>query len=226
MYVCELTDYGIASSDGSRNLNLFHFTISRGDVCRVQTDFLDDASLFLRALATLTAPIKGSYRFQGTPLDFSDYRNLLPVKRQIGYIAPETAMLSNRTIRQNFLLMRSYFEDSVTLTLDDVVFRLCQQFNLVGKLDLRPAELDPIDLRTAIMIRELTKSPSLLILERPEFFVGQRSLAMFMERFQSMVAARIPVVFLSGDTTLNHRFATREIIIRDKVVTVGDGITE
>ena len=226
MYVCELTDYAIASSNGNRNLNLFHFTISRGDVCSVQTDFLDDASLFLRALATLTVPSKGSYRFQGKRLDFSDYRKLLPVKRQIGYIAPETAMLSNRTIRQNFLLMRSYFEDSLSLTLDDEVFRLCQLFNLVDKLDLRPAQLDPIDLRAAIMIRELTKSPSLLVLERPEFFVGQSSLNMFMDMLQSLFAAHIPVVFLSEDTALNRRFATREITIRDKHITVSDCKTE
>ena len=223
MYVCELTDYAIASANGNRNLNLFHFTISRGDVCRVQTEYLDDASLFLRALATLTAPSRGSYRFQGVPLDFSDYRNLLSVKRQIGYIAPETAMLSNRSIRQNLLLMRSYFEDSLSLTLDEEVFMLCRLFNLVDKLDLRPAELDPIDLRAAIMIRELTKSPSLLILERPEFFVGQSSLNMFMDMLQSLFAAHIPVVFLSGDTTLNRDFATREIVIRDQCITVGDG---
>ncbi|RJP82015.1 MAG: hypothetical protein C4522_04690 [Desulfobacteraceae bacterium] len=222
MYTCELTDYSIASPNGNQNLNLFHITISQGDVCCVRTDSLDDANLFLRALATLTVPVKGSYRFQGALLDFSDYRKLLPIKKQIGYIAQETAMLSNRTIRQNLLLMRSYFEDSLSVTLDDEVFSLCRLFGLVDKLDLRPAALDTIDLKIAMMIRELKKPPGLLILERPELFVGQHNFNLFLDAFQSIVAANIPVVFFSDDGNFINRFTTREIIVKDKNITAVD----
>jgi ABC-type ATPase involved in cell division len=222
MYVSELTDYAIAASNGDRNLNLFHFTISRGDVCCIRTDSLDDAHMFLRALATLVAPEKGIYRFRGRKLDFSDYREILFAKKQIGFIAPETAMLSNRTIRQNLLFMRSYFENSLSITLDDDTFQLCKMFGLVDKLDLRPAALDPIDLRIAITIRELIKPIELLILERPEFFVGQNNFSLFTEVFQTFFRANIPVVFFSEDTSFQRRFSTREIIINEKRITTVD----
>ena len=222
MVICELTDYTIALPNGNQQLNLSHIAISQGDICRVRTDSFDDANLWLRALATLTAPVKGIYRFQGELVDFSDYRKVLPVKKKIGYIGQETAMLSNRTIRQNLLLMRSYFEDSLSVTLDDEVFALCQLFGLVDKLDLRPASLDPIDLRAAMMIRELQKFPRVLILERPEFFVGQNHFGLFLDAFQSIVAANIPVVFFSDDDNFRNRFATREIRITEKTITEGD----
>ncbi|MFH1993907.1 MAG: hypothetical protein ABIK98_16125 [Pseudomonadota bacterium] len=58
--------------------------------------------------------------------------------------------IGRKTIRENLILMKSYFNNSLSLTLDDNAARLCKIFNLQDKLDLRPGELQPVELRTAV----------------------------------------------------------------------------
>ena len=106
MHTHELKNYMVFSEGGERRLSIGEFTLSGTDSCCVRSDSSDDARLFLRALATLVYPVQGTYRYKGSVLDFSDYRRLLPLKRKVGYIASDTAMLSNRTIRENLLLRR------------------------------------------------------------------------------------------------------------------------
>ena len=213
MNVVELTDYAIEPFGTGLGLNDVSFILSKGDVYTIQTDSQDDAHNFLRALATLTPPVGGSYAFKGDKLDFSDYRNLLRYKKQIGYIASDSALLSNRTIRENLLFMRYYFENSLTIDLDDNTAHLCRIFKIEKELDMRPAALNPLDLRLAITIRELAKSPEVLLLFRPEDFVGQTKFDLLMDILKKLVASEIPVVFLSYENGIMETLSNKKIII-------------
>jgi len=224
VYTIELKDYTMISSGGKPGLNLLHLAVSEGDVCSIRSDSSDDAYLFIRALSTLLAPSKGVYRFKGEKLDFSDYRKILPVKKKIGFITPEAAMLSNRTIRENLLFIRYYFENSLSISLDDYTFRLCERFRIVDKLDIRPAALDSTDLRIAIAIRELCKLPELLLVEKPEDFIGQKNFALFVEVFEEFLQSRIPIIFFSDNNQFVRRFSNREIVIKNKRITVDETV--
>ena len=171
--------------------------------------------MFLRALATLERPDKGVYRFMGKSLDFSDYRKLLPCKKKIGYIASDSALLSNLTIRENLLFMRSYFENSLLLTIDENIAELCRIFDIQDKLDLHPAELNPLDLQSAILIRELTKSPDVVLFEYPEDFIGHTKFNLFVEILKNMLLSKLPVVFISGLKDFIEEFSTKKILITD-----------
>jgi ABC-type lipoprotein export system ATPase subunit len=219
MYFIELTDYTMMPPGNKTGLNLFHLAVSEGDVCSIRSDSWEDAHLLIRALSTLIAPSKGVYRFKGEKLDFSDYRKLLPIKKKIGFIAPEAAMISNRTIRENLLLIRYYFENSLSISLDDYTFRLCERFRIVDKLDMRPAALDPADLRIAITIREVTKLPELLLVEKPEDFIGQKNFTLFIEVFEEFCMSKVPIVFFSNNNHFIRRFSNREIVIKKQQVT-------
>jgi len=211
----ELKNYVVFSEGGERRLSIGDFTLSESESCCIQSDSPDDVRLFLRALATLVNPVQGTYRYNGKLLDFSDYRRLLPLKRKVGYIASDTAMLSNRTIRENLLLMRYYRENSLTISLDEQAWTLCKQFKIEDKLDLRPADLDPAELRAAITIRELTKSPELLLLERPEWFVGYRRFNLFVQSVKEMIGPACSVVFFTSDDDFIDRFSSKTVIINN-----------
>lgn len=213
MNVVELTDYATEPFGTGHGLDDVSFILSKGDVCSIQTDSQDDAHNFFRALATLTPPVNGSYAFKGDKLDFSDYRNLLCYKKQIGYVAPDSALLSNRTIRENLLFMRYHFENSLTIDLDDNTAHLCRIFEIENKLDMRPAALNPLDLRLAITIRELAKSPEVLLLFRPEDFVGQAKFDLLMDILKKLTASEIPIVFLSYENGIMETFSSKKIII-------------
>jgi len=220
MHLIELSNYSLAPIGVGNGLDGFYLTLSKGDVCSIQADLIDDARNLLRALATLTHPIQGTYRFRGEKLDFSDYRKLLPCKKKIGYIASDSAMISNRTIRENLLLRRNYFENSLAIDLDENTANLCRLFNIENELDMRPASLNPLDLRLAITIRELTKSPEIMLLNRPEDFVGQTNFDLFIDTFKDLLVSGLPVIFLSSHIAFVERFATKKLLITGGNLTI------
>jgi len=212
----------VFSEGGERRLSIGDFTLSGAESCCVRSDSSDDARLFLRALATLVYPVQGTYRYNGKLLDFSDYRRLLSLKRRVGYIASDTAMLSNRTIRENLLLMRYYLENSLAISLDEQTWTLCKHFKIEDKLDLRPADLDPADLRAAITVRELTKSPELLLLEGPEWFVGFRRFGLFVQSVEEVIGPACSAVFFTSDDDFIDRFSNKTVMIKNGKITTTD----
>jgi len=219
VYLIELSDYSLPATGSGSGLKNIYFAVSGGDVCFIQSESINDAHIFLKALATLVRPDNGTYRYMGETIDFSDYRKLLPFKKKIGYIGQDAAMISNRTIRENLLLLRYYFENSLSLALDENVIQLCNLFDLKNKLDIRPGELRPVELRTAIAIRELTKSLDILLLERPEDYFGHSRLDLFNEILKDNIEQGHAVVFSSNDQSFIEAFSNRKILIADGTLT-------
>jgi ABC-type lipoprotein export system ATPase subunit len=215
-----LSEYTVASVGTGRKLEGIDFSLSAGDVCAIAPGSWMDADAFLRALATLNPPLAGVYRFGSETLDFSDYRKLLPVKRRIGYVASDAALISNRTLRENLLIMRQYFENSLTVSLDRATASLCRKLGIEAELDRRPSEVDPIDVQTAIAIREIGKSPEVLLLDRPEEFLGQSRFRILAETIEDMIDRRVPIVVLTENRMFADQFVNRWIHIEDGRVTV------
>jgi ABC-type lipoprotein export system ATPase subunit len=215
MYVIEMSDYTLPPVGSGDGIQRFHFTLSLGDVCAVEAPNPDDGHQFLRAVATLTRPRKGTYRFMENELNLRNYRELLACKKKIGYIASDAALISNLTVRQNMLIHRYYFENDLNIDLDDRVGRMCDKLGVCQKLDRRPADLNSMERQLAIIIREISKKPDVLLLERPEDFVGHARFDMLVRLFSDWIDQRKPVVFVSSDRRLIRRFATRRILITD-----------
>ena len=219
MYLIELSDYCLNATGSGNGLKNCNFTLSGGDICSIQTDSSDDAHNFIKALATLVYPVNGAYRFLGEAANFSDYRELLPIKKKIGYIGQDSAMISNRTVRENMLLMRYYFENSLSPVLDENATKLCKMFNLQDKLDLRPGDIRPVDLRIAIAIRELSKSVDVLLLDRPEDYFGYNRFALFKEIMRDIIESVLAVVFFSHDLNFIETFSNMKILIKSGTLT-------
>lgn len=213
MQLIELTDYTLSPIGNGNGFEGINFTLSEGDVCAVEADEEEDAIVFLRALATLTMPTSGTYCFRDKYPDLSDYRQLLPIKKKIGYVAPDSAMISNRTVRENLLLMRYYFENSLLIDLDDRTAELCRIFDLEDKLDMRPGALNPLDLQVAIAIRELSKSPEVLLMDRPEDYIGHTHFHQFIKVVENMLSSGVAVAVFSFDKDFIETFANRNVLI-------------
>lgn len=219
MNLVELSDYTLAFTGKEGGIEEFYFTLSRGDVFSVLCSLPDNARMFLRALATLVHPVKGTYRFRGKKIDFSNYRKLLPYKKRIGYIASDSAMISNMTVRENLLLGRYYFENSLSLKLDENTLRLCNIFDIHDKLDLYPGELQSVDLQIAIAIRELIKQPYLLLLERPEDFISHAKFNLFTKILKDMLLSGLSVVFISYNKNFVKELSNKKILIAGRTLT-------
>ena len=86
MAIVELREYAHAPTGRGKGLQKFSFSLSQGDAFSLHADRIDDAHLFLRALATLEPPEEGTYFFKDEALDFTKSRKLLPVRRRIAYL--------------------------------------------------------------------------------------------------------------------------------------------
>src|SRR5512136_501255 len=117
MALIELRDYAHAPTGRGRGLQKFSFLLEPGDAYGLHADRIDDAHLFLRALATLEPPEEGTYFFKDEALNFAKPRKLLPVRRKIGYLGSDAALIGNRTLRTNLLLSRYYYENRLNLEL-------------------------------------------------------------------------------------------------------------
>ena len=213
MKLIELTDYSIDSKKTGQPFKPFNFAMTKGDVVSISTDSAHDALSFLKALATLIRPLQGDYRYKQKPLDFKDYRNLLGVKKNIGFITSHAALISNRTVRENLILMSTYYSNSLSDQLDERTQRLCKLFSLEGKLELRPSALTDYDYRFVITVRELIKNPEILLLEYPEKFVGIANLEIFNDILFDLMGGEVCIAFISEYQNFIETFSKRELVI-------------
>lgn len=218
-HLIELSDYSLAAVGSGSGIQGFDFALDAGDVCAIESQHPDDAHIFLRALAAMIRPLKGTYAFKGRRCDLRRYQELLACKQQIGYVARDTALISNLTVRQNLLLQRYYHENRLDIDLADDVLGLCEAFDLREKLDRRPSGLNAMEAQAAIVIRELSKKPAVLLLGQPEDFIGHARFELITQIFNQLIAERLPIVFLSFDRRLVQRFANRNVMITDGALT-------
>lgn len=208
-----MVDYSLKSPDGGTALQGVHFSLHRGDRISVVAHARQDVQLFMKGLATLVYPTSGKIFFQGNSLDFSDYRNLLAYKQKVGYIASDVSLISNKSIKDNLMLMVNYLENSFSMAVPDDIMELCRMFHLDTKLDLRPTCLDPEKIRIAIIIREICKKPDMLLIERPKEFLGVKSFDTFKTILQRLMDTGIALVCYALDEDFVNHFSTRGIVI-------------
>jgi len=220
MALIELRDYAHTPTGRGKGLSKFSFSLSPGDAFSLHADRVDDAHLFLRALASLEPPEEGSYRFDGEELNFAKRRRLLAVRRRIGYLGVDAALIGNRTLRTNLLLGRYYAENRLDLSLGEDVLDLCRLFGIEDKLDLRPAQVAPEDARAAIIVREMTKGAEVFLVEQAFVDLPRQAVEMYIGMIRKMADSGIPFVYYAGLTQYDRLFKKRDIYIRDGVVSV------
>ena len=213
MNLIELSHYSIYTKTIRKPFSPFDFYMGYGDVVSVSADSPDDVLAFFKALATIIPPLQGTYRYKDTILDFSDYRKLLTIKKSIGYITSHAALISNRTVRENLLLMRSYYDNTLSTDLDQQTRELCQIFSLDNKLELRPTMLTNHDYRYVVTVRELIKKPEILLLEYPEKYIGLKKLEAFNHILSELLSKQMSIVFLSEYKHFIETFSKRKLVI-------------
>ena len=176
--IIDITDLERISPGMSGHDDAHRLAVASGDVIAVFTDSPAGGRHLLRILATLEQTERGQYRFNGKPVDLKDYRQCLAVKRQIGYVAPDAAMISNRTLRENLLLTRFYSENDLTIDIDETVGSLCRGAGLSQMLNRRPSVLSGRELLLLCSSSGVTIPPMGMRTSRPmvpgSFFSNQK----------------------------------------------------
>ncbi len=224
MEILKLKNYEIEVPGMGVKLDRFNFALSRGDICSVSADFPDAAMVFLKSIVTLITPTSGAFMFNEKSYDLTNYKTLLPCKRQIGYISSETALVSNRTIRENLMLKRYYYENRLDIDLNKWALELCEIFNMTDKLDIKPIYLSSMDNYFAVAIRELVNSPKILVLDRPEDFIAHTKFDSFIDIIKDVIQHGLPIVFYSNWEEINDTFPNKRVSIKGSKLTLDNNL--
>ncbi|TWI74100.1 hypothetical protein LZ24_01040 [Desulfobotulus alkaliphilus] len=198
------------------SLEPFSFDLAPGEVCEIQSDSSDHARSILKLLATLERPAEGIFMLDGNELDFSHYQSLLPVKRRIASITTDAALITNRSLQENILIGEAWYKNTMQPDMPPLCRDLCQKFRIEERLHLRPAATSPMEQRAAIAVRGLAKSPGLILVERPEDFVGRQRKALFLDALKSFSRRGATLVFWSDDTETGRNWATRKWMLEGR----------
>ncbi len=208
-----LSDYTLEALGDGNGLKDFNLVLSKGEAFSIATDSPDDAHLLLRGIATLEPPKGGQFFYREKELDFSDYRNLLAYKKKVGYIASDATLITNRSVHDNLMLMTFYLEDSTSIEMPGEVVELCRLFDLEKTFHLKPHQLDPEEYRLAVIAREISKHPEILLLGRPRDFLRQYTFEAVQEVLSSLTKKDLALIFFSVDEAFTKEFSDREIFI-------------
>lgn len=208
-----LSDYTLEALGDGNGLKDFNLVLSKGEAFSIATDSPDDAHLLLRGIATLEFPKGGQFFYREKELDFSDYRNLLAYKKKVGYIASDATLITNRSVHDNLMLMTFYLEDSTSIEMPGEIVELCRLFDLEKTLHLKPHQLDPEEYRLAVIAREISKHPEILLLARPRDFLRKNSFEAVKEVLSSLTKKDLALIFLSVDEAFTKEFSDRQILI-------------
>jgi len=219
--IVEITDLVVSLPGKTGSCGSNRLTIMEGDVIAIDASGPMDPRKLMRILATLERPKGGHYRFDGIGVDVSDYRQCLSVKRQIGYLAGDAAMISNRTIRENLLLTRFYYENDLTIHIDADMAALCESTGLANQLNQRPAEVNEATLKKFIAIREMGKGPRLMLMDRPEGFMGFSPDDAIFAHLKNMIQSGTAVVFSSNNRTMTG-LARRQLAVSNDTIQITD----
>ncbi|WP_319522058.1 hypothetical protein [uncultured Desulfosarcina sp.] len=219
--IIEITNLVLAPFGKQATYGVDRLTINRGDVIAIDAKAALDSRQLLRLLATLERPDQGRFRFNGFDVDLYDYRRCLAVKRQIGYVAPDCTMISNRTVRENLLLGRFYHENDLSIDLDETMNLLCKDAGLTDDLEHRPSELNDSALMKTIAIREMGKRPLLMLIDRPENFIQINPDDAIFNHLKNMVQSETAVVFFSNNEKMSD-LGRRQLTLNDKTIRIRD----
>ena len=176
MELVRLADLVLESRENGRGLAAFNLTLSAGDAYSICSDSLELAHMLVKGIATLLMPKKGKFFFKEQELDFSSRESVLAYKKNVGYVAADATLIKKASVFDNLMLMRYYFDDAFHTEMPEHVRKLCELFELESKLKLHPWQLEAEEVRLFVIIRELAKNPTILLIERPGDYLREESL--------------------------------------------------
>ena len=171
----------IDSDNNSRILHNISMKIKAGEKKLINAMPYSPAVHLLRICATMYPPTSGTVTALGRITNEMSFRNLLLIKRYIGFVERVSSLISNKSLFENVTLGLRYHNNISINEARRHAHTFLLHFNLLRNINDRPAQIPPEKLRMALFCRELILAPNLMILEKPSYGLSRDELNFLME---------------------------------------------
>ena len=196
--IFECEDLGYAHN----NYELFKgisFSLSLGQGGVLLADRQELSQTLLNICATLLEPTNGRVTWSGRTLKELSRRQILELRRNLGWVHRGTRLVSNMSIRDNIVLGMVYERN---ITFEQGYEEISEKMELFGLKELghlRPDDIGYPQRRLSMYLRELVKKPKLYLFDAPAYDLGE-DFEMVMTEVKE-ATMREEACFLITDTT-------------------------
>jgi len=187
------------SDNNSRILHDISMEVKAGDKYFILARPYSPAVHLLRICATMYPPTSGTVTAFGQVTNEMSFRNLLLIKRYIGFVERVSSLISNKSLFENVTLGLRYHNNISINEARRHAQTFLLHFDLLENINDRPARIPPEKLRMALFCRELLLSPNLIILEKPSYGLSRDELEFLMEAILSYQAKSNCGLIISDD---------------------------
>ena len=170
----------------------------------------------LRICATMYPPTSGTVKIFGRVTNEMSFRDLLLIKRTIGFVERVSSLISNKSLLENITLGLRYHNNISINEAYRHAHTFLLHFDLLENINDRPARIPPEKLRMALFCRELVLAPNLMILEKPSYGLSRDELEFLMEAILSYQTKSNCGLIISDDDadffSRNYGFFVYELI--------------
>ena len=173
------------SDNNSRILHDISMEVRAGEKYFIFARPYSPAVHLLRICATMYPPTSGTVTVFGKVTNEMGFRDLLLIKRHIGFVERVSSLISNKSLFDNVTLGLRYHNNISTIEARQHAHTFLLHFDLLENINDRPARIPPEKLRMALFCRELMLAPDLMILEKPSYGLSHDELEFLIEAILS-----------------------------------------
>lgn len=135
----------------------------------------------LRICATMYPPTAGTVTAFGKVTNEMGFRELLLIKRHLGFVERVSSLQSNISLLENVTLGLRYHDNLSEIEARRHAHTFLLRLGLMEHIHERPARIPPEKVKMALFCRELVVGPRVVILERPSYGLSREDLDYLME---------------------------------------------
>jgi ABC-type ATPase involved in cell division len=204
------------SDDNNRILHDISMEVKAGEKKFILARPYSPAVHLLRICITMYPPTSGTVTVFGRVTNKMSFRDLLLIKRYIGFVERVSSLISNKSLFENVTLGLRYHNNISINEARRHAHTFLLHFDLLENINHRPARIPPEKLRMALFCRELVLAPNLMILEKPSYGLNRDELEFLMEAILSYQAKSNCGLIISDDDAdffeRNYGFFVHDLI--------------
>jgi phospholipid/cholesterol/gamma-HCH transport system ATP-binding protein len=199
--------------DGREVLIDLNLTVQEGEMVIIMGESGSGKTVLLRLINGLLKPDKGEILIDGIEINKLSERELLKIRKGIGFVFQSDALFDSLNVYENLALyLRIHREDGIR----ERVGKVLRYVGLNGKEELYPNELSGGMRKRLAIAREIVRNPKYLLLDEPTANLDAENTENIIQLIEKMEREMGKTfVIVTHDPRLVKRLTGRFFLLRE-----------